>query len=188
MADSPPSTKVVTKPAANLPAVVKPQAAKKISELKKSQNELTKLETDQPDQIIKYAGLMDLLRSSVLAGFLGGTVGTTAGITFGGLAIAGFSLPAIAITGPLGMTAGIALALLAWRGPSQWRLEKRLSNMKPLLSSIDDRIEASNKQIGALPANAPEHVREAMWRAHVALIEQRSEIESSHREDVSALQ
>ena len=123
---------------------------------------------------------MDLMGSSVLAGFLGGAVGSTAGVTLGGIAIAGLALPAVAITGPLGMAAGIAVAILAFRGRERWDIEKRISNNRLLLGEIDQRIKEILNQIDALPAKTPEDVLKEMWDEVHDLVMKRRVIESSY--------
>jgi hypothetical protein len=172
-----PSQSLITK--TNLPAL-RPVSENKITELRRASNELEKLDLDKPGQILKWAGQMDLMRSSVLAGFLGGAVGSTAGITLGGIAIAGFALPVAALTGPLGMAAGVAVAILAFRGPERLRIEKQISNGRLLLEEIDNRYKEIMNQIGALPKNTPDEVRGALWDEVHELIRRRRAIENSY--------
>jgi hypothetical protein len=171
----------------NLPALSRPTPAVKIAELEKSSHELEKLDVDQPARILNWARQMDVMASSVLAGFVGGAVGSTAGVTFGGIAIAGFALPAVAITGPLGMAVGVAVALLAWRGPKRWHIEKLISNTRLLLAEIDERMDATLKQIDALPRNAPQATRDNLWVSFNQLLHQRRTIEDSYTQDWTRL-
>jgi len=171
--------------APNLPAVVKPSLPeKRIEELERSSHELEKLGQGDPAPVLEWAGTMDLMKSSVLTGFLGGAVGSAAGVTLSGVAIAGFALPAVAITGPLGMAAGVAVAILAWRGRDWWRVEKDIGRAQLHIAQIDIRIRESLKQIGELPAKTPQEVRDVYWKAHIALVNQRQQAEGSVSDQV----
>jgi hypothetical protein len=164
----------------NLPTVARRSTpSKRVKEFERASHELENLDQDDPKQILKLAGTMDLMKSSVLAGFLGGSVGATGGVMLSGIVVAGLALPAVVITGPLGMAAGVAIAILAWRGKDWWRVEKAIAQTRLRLDEIDARIRESLKQIDALPAKAPQYVRDAMWKAHAALVEQRRHAESS---------
>lgn len=160
-----------------LPVLMKPTAATKIRELEKHSDELEKLHVDDPDRILKLAGRMDLLPSSVLAGFLGGAVGSTAGIILGGFTIAAIAMPAVAITGPLGMAAGVAAAILMWRGPRTWYIERETARITKVLDEIDLRINKALQQFKQLPKDAPDYIREQHWKQYSQLLRKRADIE-----------
>src|SRR5262249_37088649 len=122
-------SRITSEPRMQLPVPVKPTAATKLRDLQENSDDLENLRSGDPANILKWAGQMNLLPSSVLAGFLGGAVGTTAGVAFGGVVIGAFALPAVVITGPLGMAAGVAAAILMWRGPRTWHIEREVARI-----------------------------------------------------------
>jgi hypothetical protein len=152
--------------------------ARRVDELRRASHDLQKLETSAPTDLLKIAEAINLRRSSTLLGCLGGAVGSAIGIALPGMAMGGLMLPAIILGGPAGVFAGVAIALLAWRGPRRLRLEWNIERLKLFLEEMDVRVQTSNAQIEALPASAPQQIIDEMWHAHRRLIVQRAEAEA----------
>lgn len=152
--------------------------ARRVVELRRASHDLQKLETSAPKDLLKISGARDLRRSSSLLGCLGGAIGSIIGIALPGFAMGGVAPPAIVLGGPVGVLVGVAIALLAWRGPRRLRLEWDIERLKLILDEMDSRIQNSNAQIDDLPAGAPQQVVDEMWQSHRRLVAQRSESES----------
>lgn len=92
--------------------------------------------------------------SSVLFGILGGAAGATGGVLLSG------TLGTVAvISGPIGMVAGAALAVLSWRGFSYLQLERAEERLAKSLSIL-------KREIADLPEDTPPYIREKRWREY----------------------
>ncbi len=105
------------------------------------------------------AGQYDRAPSSVLAGIVGGVVGSA-----GGLALTTVAGTALVVTGPLGLALGAALAILAFRGPRYWSLERSTRKLQLALSLI-------RGEIATLPDDTPASVKISLWQQYERLME-----------------
>ncbi len=96
-------------------------------------------------------------RSSVLAGIIGGFAGASIGIY-----LATIEVP-LAVTGPIGAAIGIAVALLMWRGPSQWRVERATDRTEQALALYYKELNSPESQV-------PEGLRGNTWGRYDRLL------------------
>jgi hypothetical protein len=96
--------------------------------------------------------------STFLAAVVGGAIGSAGGIT-----LAAIGAGALVLTGPLGLAVGAAVSVLAFRGKSYWRLELATQKTK-------GAIELIKSEINSLPKDAPEHIRQNLYREYEQLI------------------
>ena len=127
-------------------------------------------------QLIDVPKRLEALRSSVLAGILGGAIGLP-GFSLPGLVL-GIALPATFAAGGIGLVAGATLAVLRWRGRDRWRFEKILDHLKIGLAELDERIARLKKEIDGFRRTAPANICEQMWEEYSHLRYQRTQIEA----------
>jgi hypothetical protein len=66
------------------------------------------------------------------------------------------------IGGPVAVTLGIPLGILAWRGPGRFRQERRIATNRMALNEILERIRL-------LPPKAPDSVKEKLWQQYISV-------------------
>ena len=102
--------------------------------------------------------------SEILVGIVGGIVGGVGGISIGTTAIVGSTM---VVAGPAGFVLGVALAILAYRGPGQWRVERLRRRFLRSLDIIKDELAWVQQQEGA-----PAESQERLWQQYNHLLEQ----------------
>jgi hypothetical protein len=90
--------------------------------------------------------------SGFLAAIIGGAVGSAGGIALG--SVAGGTL--VVLTGPIGLAAGAALAVLAFRGRSWFRLERATHKATGAATFF-------RSELDSLPSDAPEELRKKLY-------------------------
>jgi hypothetical protein len=102
--------------------------------------------------------------SSVLVGIVGGVAGTVGGVALS-TAVGGLLI----VTGPLGLAAGAATAILLFRGRKLWQLENDTSKVK-------GSTEVLKAGITNLPSDAPEEIKKNWYRQYDALMTKYAQI------------
>jgi hypothetical protein len=126
-------------------------------EAEQADSRLRKLETQTREDIDNLARAQSGQRSSMLAAIIGGLVGATAGISIAPTAAT------IAVGGPVGAAIGVALAVLVWRGPSHWRVERASDRAQEALSLYQ-------KELNRPSEDAPRDLRENLWERYDRVI------------------
>ena len=98
-----------------------------IREAAEAQARLQKLETQTRQNLDDAITPLARPRSSVLAGTVGGFAGGALGVSMA-------SGGTMAVAGPVGAAIGIAVAVLVWRGPAHWRVERATDRTEEALA------------------------------------------------------
>jgi Flp pilus assembly protein TadB len=157
------------------PATLTPELRKKaevtVHALGEAKGQVQRIAEITREELEQVAERYTHAPSTFLAAIVGGVVGSA-----GGLALTTFAGTALLVTGPLGLAAGAALAVLAFRGRKHWRLER--SSQK--LRSAVDLVHA---EIAGLTPDAPASVRNNLWQQYDRLMAKYNEIAGDSLDD-----
>jgi len=110
---------------------------------------LQKLETQTRQSLDDAITAPARPRSSVLAGIVGGFAGGAVGVSMA-------SSGTMVVAGPVGAAIGIAVALLAWRGPAHWRVERATDRTEEALALY-------YQELSRPASDVPEELRHNHW-------------------------
>lgn len=102
-------------------------------------------------------------RSSVLAGIIGGALGSIGGIGISTVSVGAFTVGGAVLTGPIGLAVGAALAVLSWRGTAYLKLERAKERLELAVGTIKAEIQS-------LPPDAPKETRDRLWDGYNELM------------------
>jgi hypothetical protein len=95
-------------------------------------------------------------RSAVLAGIVGGFAGAAAGVSLA-------SGEMMVVAGPVGAAIGVAVAVLAWRGPAHWRVERATDRTEEALALY-------YQELNRPATDAPAALRDNHWERYDRLL------------------
>lgn len=149
---------VITPPAGG---VLTPATRKRVATVSKNITEIKddakRLATVSRQELEEVAEKYSRAPSSFLAAIAGGVLGSGGGIALGTL-----GTTAVIVTGPLGLALGAAIAVLAFRGRSYWRLENATHKARGAMELI-------RAQIDSLPSDAPDNVKVELYEIYRSL-------------------
>ena len=128
-----------------------------LSETEQANMRLRNLETQPRKDIEEVVEPHVGHRSSALAGIIGGACGAAIG-----MAVA-TSPGAIAVAGPLGAVIGVAFAVLVWRGPAHWKVERAIERTQEALGLY-------YKELNRPSTDAPQDIRDHLWERYDKLM------------------
>ncbi|HEV3073065.1 MAG TPA: hypothetical protein VHB47_01500 [Thermoanaerobaculia bacterium] len=125
-----------------------------LHETEEATSQLRRIQDVTRKEIEDIAKKYSAEKSSFLVAVAGGIAGAVGGVTLhGALGLI------LAVTGPAGAALGAALALLAWRGGAQWKLERATERAKIALDQI-------RSELKSLPSGTPSQVKADLWRGY----------------------
>jgi hypothetical protein len=127
-----------------------------IREAAEAQARLHKLETQTRQSLDDAFTVPARPRSSMLAGIVGGFAGGAVGISMA-------SSTTLAFAGPVGAAVGIALAVLIWRGPAHWRVERATDRTEEALALY-------SRELNRPGTDMPEPLRDSQWERYDRLL------------------
>lgn len=131
------------------------EAVRIAQEANREAERIEKIDTAVLEQI---AARYSKYPSQVLAGIVGGAAGAA-----GAIGVTSAFGTALILTGPVGMSVGAALALIAYRQGSYAKVERATAQLAMALDELEHRLSR-------LPENAPPEVRKRLWSTYNALI------------------
>lgn len=170
MTSDPPGTALVTQPVTLSPEVRR-KAEITLRALDETKEDAQKVTALSPDQLRKTAEDYDKAPSSVLAGIVGGVIGSAGGFT-----LTTFTGAALVVSGPIGLAAGVALGVLSFRGRKYLRLERSSQKTRGALDVL-------RAELAALPADAPPSAKDAIYEEHARLIRKYGDIATDSLDD-----
>lgn len=127
-----------------------------IREAAEANARLQKLETQTRQSLDEVGTAPARPRSSVLAGIVGGFAGGAAGVS---MASSGTTV----VAGPVGAAIGVAVAVLLWRGPAHWRVERANDRAEEALALY-------HQELNRPATDVPAALRENQWERYDRLL------------------
>lgn len=121
-----------------------------------AQARLQKLETQTRQSLDDAITPPARPRSSVLAGIVGGFAGGAFGVSVA-------SGGTMAVAGPVGAAIGVAVAVLLWRGPAHWRVERATDRTEEALALYYQELTRPG-------TGMPEPLRDNHWERYDRLL------------------
>lgn len=127
-----------------------------IREAAEAHARLQKFETQTRQRLDDAIAAPARPHSAALAGIIGGFAGAATGMSMAGSGT-------MVVAGPVGAAIGIAVAVLLWRGPAHWRVERATARTEEALALY-------YQELNRPPADVPATLRENHWERYDRLL------------------